>query len=993
MPGYSQKPVSGYLENEYASDWPGLVTSHPSSRIPPGACFSCSAMMVNGRLQPQPTLMPIVGSAVPVLLPSLSTGENVCAVANLALPGQQQGFTVIITNLAVYADFQPGAGGTKTFSKLFTFPVAYPRYARFGAQVIGSSLYFSSASMRGVWKLAPNWTLSSATEVEITNPGAGYGSAPTVTMSDGGGNPLTAMASVSAGLLSSIALSGTGQFSAPPLLTLQGGAGGGGGGSSTIYTPSTGVPAEASATQSGSTGTDVVPSAPIYGFTSVVVSVSQLTVNLTASGVFNGGAFGTGVIEFQYSLDSGDTWTTGSSWYGAFDQTFPSQPVSFGIATGSISNLDTLYLRVQATATLGYDSGRAETTGLITAATVTVTGSSGGGGSCGVFQGSAVVVLPAIPSSYQVSEISAPSGVRSVNVSAGGSGYVAPIALFQGGGGTGAQGTAIINSSGQIVGVEMTVLGSGYTSPPTVVFLDSDGTGATANAILQIGQAFIGGDFVAAFDERLLLANVIGGDGNSTSPLCEIIVYQGGSGYQTGDTVDIVGGGGSGATATLTLSGGAVGGITITNPGTGYTSAPQINILSNTGTGAGAFAVLGAAIASSSDVLHPDYVAWSAPNAYGYFDPNTQLAPGGYNQLTEAQGLIAGLSVLESVGYIGHSGGLTEMTPNTSSAETPYSFYPMWSAQEGVVVRYGSMAQYGSLVAFLSEDDAYTMTPNGLQEIGQNIASLLQNAGIWNNGQFPNQGLYGAIIQIEGQKHYLIGISSDDWSLTQGNNVRQTQVFDANLSENSWSQWTYSGLTMTCPIFQSFDASAWTDASSTVQYSRDSWIICAMTADTGSTSPYPEQATLWQLASLNRMVTLLADGQAGTPNLAVQFRTESPSIARILQERRILVEYENLEQLTGPFQWTLNFTLTGQQDPTAQTSPAGPVQNTSATFSQTQNYIPSGTGALLQRQIFSFQQDFGTFAGVCTSLAISSTSPISIVRITQVGDLPKAMVP
>jgi hypothetical protein len=72
--------------------------------------------------------------------------------------------------------------------------------------------------------------------------------------------------------------------------------------------------------------------------------------------------------------------------------------------------------------------------------------------------------------------------VASVTVNSGGSGYTSPpTVIFTGGGGSGA--TAITTvSSGRITGVTMASGGSGYTSAPTVSF--SGGGGATATAVI-----------------------------------------------------------------------------------------------------------------------------------------------------------------------------------------------------------------------------------------------------------------------------------------------------------------------------------------------------------------------------------------------------------------------------------------------------------------------------------------------------------------------------
>jgi Straboviridae tail sheath protein len=64
-----------------------------------------------------------------------------------------------------------------------------------------------------------------------------------------------------------------------------------------------------------------------------------------------------------------------------------------------------------------------------------------------------------------------------------------------------------------------------------------------------------------------------------------------GTGYTTAPVVTISGGGGTGATATATVSSGGVTGFVVTNPGSGYTSAPTVS-LGGPGTAASSTAVV-----------------------------------------------------------------------------------------------------------------------------------------------------------------------------------------------------------------------------------------------------------------------------------------------------------------------------------------------------------------------------------------------------------------
>lgn len=153
-------------------------------------------------------------------------------------------------------------------------------------------------------------------------------------------------------------------------------------------------------------------------------------------------------------------------------------------------------------------------------------------------------VAATVPASVPVSLTA--TTVAGITVLAPGVGYTsAPTVAITGGGGTAATATATV-SGGQLTGFTITAAGSGFTSTPTVTLT---GGGATTQAVVQ----------------AVLTATSI----NTTHG-----TIVGGAGYINTPTVSFssLNGAGSGATATTTLTSGAVSAVTISSGGSGYSS-------------------------------------------------------------------------------------------------------------------------------------------------------------------------------------------------------------------------------------------------------------------------------------------------------------------------------------------------------------------------------------------------------------------------------------
>ena len=217
-----------------------------------------------------------------------------------------------------------------------------------------------------------------------------------------------------------------------------------------------------------------------------------------------------------------------------------------------------------------------------------------------------------------------------------------PRVEFSGGGGTGASGNAIVNTIGQIIGVDITNPGRNYSSPPLVKFKDSCGRGSGAVGYANIGPVVTtittigiggatgtigsgtgigatGGVGIGTTTTNGLNNVVItdpgngylpapdgsmGGDGRTLSipispqngiypslssgqypvilKLCEIIVNEPGFGYSSTDTVVIEPSNGATARAVVN-SDGNIDKIEVLTKGEGFTELPTVYIQTSTG--------------------------------------------------------------------------------------------------------------------------------------------------------------------------------------------------------------------------------------------------------------------------------------------------------------------------------------------------------------------------------------------------------------------------
>ena len=181
-----------------------------------------------------------------------------------------------------------------------------------------------------------------------------------------------------------------------------------------------------------------------------------------------------------------------------------------------------------------------------------------------------------------------------------------PVVEIFGGDGIGGAADAVVSNLGEIIGVNVTDIGFGYSpeKPPYVTFRDACGNGAGARGraiigddgtIARIALDYGGYGYLNNFGDVITTEGTIPGTLATGDEVDELVgqiddveVLNPGFGYNPGDTLEVD----NGAQLTPIIIGGRILGVEVNNGGTGFTSIPDITINSETGLGADLSAVL-----------------------------------------------------------------------------------------------------------------------------------------------------------------------------------------------------------------------------------------------------------------------------------------------------------------------------------------------------------------------------------------------------------------
>ncbi len=244
-----------------------------------------------------------------------------------------------------------------------------------------------------------------------------------------------------------------------------------------------------------------------------------------------------------------------------------------------------------------------------------------------------------------------------------------------------------------------------------------------------------------------------------------IAVNSGGTGYTSAPTVVISGGGGTGATATATVSAGVITGITVNSGGTGYTSVPTISFTG--GGGAAATATVAAGVITG--------IAVNSGGAGYTSAPTVVISGGGGTGATatatvSAAGVITGITVnsggtgytsAPTISFTGGGGSAATATVSTAgvitgiavtSGGTGYTSAPTISFTGGggsAATATVSTAGVITGIAVTSGGTGYTSAPKVVITAAAPVAANLVSL------KTPNTALYN-FVKTALKEHFVV---------------------------------------------------------------------------------------------------------------------------------------------------------------------------------------------------------------------------------------------
>lgn len=172
----------------------------------------------------------------------------------------------------------------------------------------------------------------------------------------------------------------------------------------------------------------------------------------------------------------------------------------------------------------------------------------------------------------------------------------------------------------------------------------------------------------------------------------------------------------------------------------------------------------------------PQRIWYSANGVPNQWDPEVNTSAG-FNDFLDVPDVLTGVIALGEIAYLFRNNGITQQTITGNSLE-PFYFDHLWSSEFGIGNVYPwSIAQYGSIGMFVSQDNVYQMAVNDFTPVGGNardaIMADLANAIINPTAAIISSYDYGFVyltyqlcIQLNGYTNmYFYSIEDKNWGL------------------------------------------------------------------------------------------------------------------------------------------------------------------------------------------------------------------------------------
>lgn len=174
----------------------------------------------------------------------------------------------------------------------------------------------------------------------------------------------------------------------------------------------------------------------------------------------------------------------------------------------------------------------------------------------------------------------------------------------------------------------------------------------------------------------------------------------------------------------------------------------------------------------------PQRVRWSASGNPTIWDPTVDISAGYVDEL-DVPDSITGFFTIGRNGFIFRSNGITEMVP-TGVGTNPYDFNHLWASDRGIGNIYAfSVASYGPVGFFISNDDVYEVSLGGFERVGGNSRDA-----IFNDLVSTTSNPVAAVLPYITQNFiYLMYVLT----IPVGNN---TIMWVYSVDDKSWTRWT-----------------------------------------------------------------------------------------------------------------------------------------------------------------------------------------------------------